>query len=67
MEDMAQQLQTITNYSRMILVQKLADIQQQIRALQVVLNDRNKQVTNKDLEGILLTLSETLDEALNQQ
>ena len=64
---MAQQLQTITNYSRMILVQKLADIQQQIRALQVVLNDRNKQVTNKDLEGILLTLSETLDEALNQQ
>lgn len=51
----------------MILTQKLADIQQHIRALQVILTNRTKDVTNKDIEGILITLSETLDEALNQQ
>lgn len=51
----------------MILIQKLADIMQQVRALQTVLTDHNKTVTTKQLEGILFSLSETLDEALNQQ
>jgi len=62
---MDDQQQQITSYQRVLLLNKLADLRLQIEAATRMLANRDRALSKKQLQGILIALSQALDVALN--